>query len=53
MVVQDAIREGRHEAAAQIRATHPTRTIEGERQVLAIPGTRNVLELTLGKLRVL
>ena len=52
MVVHDAIREGRHDAAAQLRATHETRAIEGDRVVLAIPGTRNVLELVGDHLRV-
>jgi hypothetical protein len=53
LVVQDAIREGRHDAAAQIRAAHAATAITGERVVLAIPGTRNVLELADGYLRVL
>lgn len=53
MVVQDAVREGRHDAAAQLRASHPTRAITGERHVVAIPGTRNVLELADSYLRVM
>jgi hypothetical protein len=53
MVVQDAIREGRHDAAALLRASHPTRAIEGELCVVAIPGTRNVIEIGERYLRVL
>jgi len=53
LVVQDAIREGRHDAAARIRAAHETTPVTGERVVVAIPGTRNVLELADGYLRVL
>jgi hypothetical protein len=52
-VVQDAIREARHDAAAQIRAGNPTRAITGEIAVVAIPGTRNVIEIAEGFLRVL
>jgi hypothetical protein len=52
-VVQDAIREGRHEAVAQLRAKHPTCAIAGERHVVAIPGTRNIIELAERYLRVL
>ena len=53
VVVQDAIREGRHELAAQLRQRVLTRPIEGELHVVAIPGTRNVLEIAEGYLRVL
>jgi hypothetical protein len=52
LAVQDAIREGRHDRAAQLRAAHETVAIEDERTVLAIPGTRNILEITPGYLRV-
>ena len=51
-VVQDAIREGRHDEVAALRASHPTRAIEGELEVVPIPGTRNILELGAGTLRV-
>ena len=53
MVVQDAIREGRHDAAAQLRASHPTREMTGERYIIAVPGTRNVIELADNYLRVI
>lgn len=52
-VAQDAIREGRHDEAARLRAGQPCITIEGAVQVLAIPGTRNVLEIADRFLRVL
>ncbi|MEJ7596667.1 MAG: hypothetical protein WKG01_02055 [Kofleriaceae bacterium] len=51
-VVQDAIREGRHDAAAALRAAHPTRPIDGALEVVAIPGTRNILEIGAQILRV-
>ena len=39
-------------ALAALRAAHPTRTIEGELEVVAIPGTRNIIEIGGGALRV-
>jgi hypothetical protein len=50
-IVQDAIREGRHDDAARIRSAHGTRAIPGEVMALAIPGTRNILELAIGEAR--
>lgn len=51
-IALDALAEGRPADAAALRASHPTREITGERTVVAIPGTRNVLELVGGYLRV-
>lgn len=53
MVVQDAIREGRHDDAAKLRASHATRAITGDLQHIAIPGTRNVIEIAGARWRVL
>ena len=49
-IVLDAIREGRHDAVAALR--EGAAAIEGERDVVAIPGTRNVLEITETMYRV-
>lgn len=53
IVVEDAIREGRHELAAQLRERVLTEAIAGELCVVAIPGTRNILEIADRYLRVL
>jgi hypothetical protein len=51
-IVQDAIREGRHDAAASLRARHAVQTIAGDVDAVPIPGTRNLLEIAEGFLRV-
>lgn len=51
-VALDAVREGRHDEAAALRAGQPSIAVEGPFRVLAIPGTRNVLEIAARHLRV-
>jgi hypothetical protein len=53
LVVQDAIREGRHETAAELRERVSTEPIEGDLHTVAIPGTRNIVEIADRYLRVL
>ena len=52
-IARDAMREGRHADAAKIRDAHPSRTVDGDITVLAIPGTRNVLLVAEHDLRVI
>lgn len=53
-IARDAIREGRHEDATRIRASYPSRAVgtSDDVDVLAIPGTRNVLLVTARHVRV-
>jgi hypothetical protein len=51
-ILLDAIREGRHDAVAELRANHATRAITGDLEVVAIPGTRNIIEIAPDFLRV-
>ena len=54
-LARDAFREGRHDDATRIRASYPSRAIgtSDDVDVLAIPGTRNVLLVTARHVRVL
>jgi hypothetical protein len=45
MVVQDAERGGQHDAAERLRRGSATQAIEGRLSTIAVPGTRNVIEI--------
>ncbi|MCX5746184.1 MAG: hypothetical protein NT062_27215 [Proteobacteria bacterium] len=54
-IALDAVREGRHDEAAQIRARHPSHRVDGdggEPEVIAIPGTTSILLVTARHVRV-